>query len=76
MRHQRDDGLNTDGAGKPAKLVNGLIIRGMSLKNQFGAQVSVMNSVTANAVYRHRRVCKKVYLLLQKIGYGNDTKTA
>ena len=29
LRHHRDDG---DGAGKPAKTVNGLIIRGISLK--------------------------------------------
>ena len=32
LRHHRDDGLNTDGAGEPAKTVIGLIIRGMSLK--------------------------------------------
>ena len=24
LRHHRDDGLNTDGAGEPAKTVNGL----------------------------------------------------
>ena len=32
LRHHRDDGPSTDGSGKPAKTVNGLIIRGMSLK--------------------------------------------
>ena len=32
LRHHRDDGPNTDGAEKPAKTVNGLFIRGMSLK--------------------------------------------
>ena len=32
LRHHRDDGLDTDGAGEPAKTVNGLFIRGMSLK--------------------------------------------
>ena len=32
LRHHHDDGPNTDGAGKPAKTVNGLITRGMSLK--------------------------------------------
>ena len=32
LRHHRDDGLNIDGAGEPAKSVNGLFIRGMSLK--------------------------------------------
>ena len=31
LRHHRDDGLNTDGAGEPAKRVNGLFIHGMSL---------------------------------------------
>ena len=32
LRHHRDDGLNIDGAGEPAKTVNGLFIRGISLK--------------------------------------------
>ena len=32
LRHHRDGGPNTDGAGKPAKTVIGPIIRGMSLK--------------------------------------------
>ena len=32
LRHHRDDGLDTDGAVEPAKTVNGLFIRGMSLK--------------------------------------------
>ena len=32
LRHHRDDGPNTDGAGKPAKTAIGPIIRGMSLK--------------------------------------------
>ena len=32
LRHHRDDGLNTDGAGEPAKTVNGLFICGMRLK--------------------------------------------
>ena len=32
LRHHRDDGPSTDEAVKPAKTVNGLIIRGMSLK--------------------------------------------
>ena len=31
-RHHGDDGPSTDGAGKRAKTVIGLIIRGMSLK--------------------------------------------
>ena len=32
LRHHRDDGLNSDGAGELAKTLIGLIIRGMSLK--------------------------------------------
>ena len=44
LRHHRDDGLNTDGAGEPAKTVNGLFIRGIvskliwckSYSDQFG----------------------------------------
>ena len=31
LRHHRDDGLNTDGAGDPAKTVNGLFTCAMSL---------------------------------------------
>ena len=31
LRHHRDDGLNTDGAGEPARTVNGLFTCGMSL---------------------------------------------
>ena len=32
LRHHLDDGLNTHGAVEPAKTVNGLFIRGLSLK--------------------------------------------
>ena len=32
LRHHRNGGPNTDGAGKLAKTVNGLFIRGMILK--------------------------------------------
>ena len=32
LRHHRDDGLHTDGAGELAKTVNGLFTCGMSLK--------------------------------------------
>ena len=32
LRHHRDDGFNIDGAGEPAKTVNGLFTCGMSLK--------------------------------------------
>ena len=32
LRHHRNDGLNTDGAGEPAETLNGLFTCGMSLK--------------------------------------------
>ena len=32
LRHHRDDGLHNYGAEEPAKTVNGLFIRGLSLK--------------------------------------------
>ena len=32
LRHHRDDGLGTDGAGEPSKTVNGLLTCGLSLK--------------------------------------------
>ena len=54
LRHHHDDGFNTDGAGEPAKTMNGLFIRGMSLKTNLVQNYSD-NSVTANAVYCHRR---------------------
>ena len=39
FRHHRDDGLNTDGAGEPAKTVQGLFTRGMSLKTNLVRKV-------------------------------------
>ena len=50
-----DDGLNTDGAGKLAKISESSIYSWNESQNEFGAKVTVINSVTANAVYCHRR---------------------
>ena len=36
-------------------------------------KITVINSVTANAVYCHRRGVQRVHLLLQKTGNGNST---
>ena len=58
LRHHRDDGPSTDGSRKIAKTVIGPNFRGTS-QNLFGAKVTVTNSVTANAVYWHRRRCKE-----------------
>ena len=64
MRHHHDDGLNTDGARKPAKISELSIYLWNESHNEFGAKVTVINSVTANAVYCHRRCVYRVYLLL------------
>ena len=55
LRHHRDDGLNNDGAGEPAKTVKWSIYLRNKSQNEFGAKITVINSVTANAVYCHRR---------------------
>ena len=56
LRHHRDNGLNISGAGEPAKISEWSIYLRKESQNEFGAKVTVINSVTANAVYRHRRV--------------------
>ena len=55
LRHHRDDGLNTDGAGEPSKKGDWDNHSWNESQNEFGAKVTVLNSVTANAVYCHRR---------------------
>ena len=57
LRHHRDDGLNTDGTGEPAKISEWSIHLRNDSQNEFGAKsYSDKNSVTANEVYCHRRV--------------------
>ena len=74
LRHHRDDGPSTDRAGKPAKTVNGLIIRGMSLNIKFGAKVTVINSVTAErSLLLADGGCKEYTSKYKKTGYGNST---
>ena len=55
LRHHRDGGPNTDGAGKPAKISESSIHLWYECHNEVGAKITVINSVTANAVYCHRR---------------------
>ena len=55
LRHHRDDGLDTDGTGKPLKISEWSFYLWNESHNEFGAKVTVINSVTANAVYCHRR---------------------
>ena len=53
MRPHHKDGLNTDRTGKPV-IISKPSICGMNLK-EFGAQFTVIISVTVNAVHCHRR---------------------
>ena len=55
LRHHHDDGLDIDGAGNPRKSVNGLFTCGMSLTMNSVQKLQRQNSVTGNAVHRHRR---------------------
>ena len=55
LRHHHDDGLDTDGAVKPAKITESSIYLWNESHNEFGAKITVINSVTANAVHCHRR---------------------
>ena len=55
-RLHHKDGLNTDRTVKPVYSVNQLFTCGMNLTKEFGAQFTVIISVTANAVHCHRRV--------------------
>ena len=55
LRHHRNDGLNPGGAGEPAETVKWSIFWRHESQNELGAKVTVINSVTANAVYCHRR---------------------
>ena len=42
LRHHRDDGLNTDGAGEPAKISEWSIYLWNESHNEFGAKVTVI----------------------------------
>ena len=55
LRHHLEDGLDTDRTGKPAKICEWSIYLWNESHNEFGAQFTVINSVTANAVHCHRR---------------------
>ena len=55
LRHHHDDGLDTDRTGKAAKISESSIDLWNESHNEFGAKITVINSVTANAVHCHRR---------------------
>ena len=55
LRHHRDDGLNTDRTGKPVVISESSIYLWHESHKEFGAQFTVIISVTVNAVHCHRR---------------------
>ena len=50
LRHHRDDGVNTDRAGKPAKISEWSIYLRNESQNEFGAKITVTKFVNS-----HRR---------------------
>ena len=50
LRHHHDDGPDTDGAENPSKTSESSIYLWNESHNEFGAKVTVISSVTANAV--------------------------
>ena len=76
LRHHHDDGLDTDRTEKPAKISESSIYLWNESHNEFGAKITVIDSVTANTVYCHRRGVQRVYLQLQETGYENCISAA
>ena len=56
LRHHHDDGLDTDRTEKPAKISESSFYLWNESHNEFGANFTVIISVTVNAVHCHRRV--------------------
>ena len=59
MRPHHKDGLNTDRTEKPVIISESSIYLWHESHKEFGAQFTVILSVTVNAVHCHRRVCKE-----------------
>ena len=77
LRHHRDDGLDTDGAGEPAKISEWSIHLWNESHNEFGAKVTTAKfGNSQRSLLSPTVLCKGVYLLLQKTGYENCTNTA
>ena len=55
MRPHRKDGLNTDRTEKPVAISEPSIYLWHESQKEFGAQFTVIFSITVNAVYCHRR---------------------
>ena len=59
LRPHHDDGLDTYRTGKPATISESSIYLWHESHKEFGAQFTVVFSVTVNAVHCHRRVCNE-----------------
>ena len=55
MRRHHKDGLNTDRTGKPVVISESSIYLWHESHKEFGAQFTVIISVTVNTVHCHRR---------------------
>ena len=62
MRPHHKDGLNTDRTGKLVTISESSIYLWHESHKEFGAQFTVIISVTVNAVHRHRRGGCKEYI--------------
>ena len=74
MRPHHKDGLNTDRTGKPVTISESSIYLWHESHKEFGAQFTVMISVTVNAVHCHRRGVKSTSPITDnhnKNGYVN-----
>ena len=56
LRPHHDDGLDTDRAEKPATISDRANNSWNDSHKEFGEKITVIISVTVNAVHRHRRV--------------------
>ena len=55
LRHRRDDGPSTDRSGKPVVISESSIYLWHESHKEFWCKITVIISVTDNAVYCHRR---------------------
>ena len=81
LRHHRDDGLNTDGAGEPAKISEWSIYLWNESHNEFGAKVTAAKFGNSQRSLLSPTGCVKSFPpttenLLQKTGYENCINTA
>ena len=77
LRHHRDDGLDTDRTGKPAKICESSIYLWNESQNEFGAKVTVTKfGNSQRSSLSPTGWCKEFSSYYRKTGYGNTTNTA